>query len=192
MKIPEEYLRDMAEIAHTDLAYRCHVAERLLARNGDVLWWNRSLYDAVRLLQEEWSANPEWSFLDLRELHPEQLELPQELEEKDPGLRERLLDDLREAIQHTPESFEALRDDPNRPQGTEPDRFMEWFYRYAPYLTVGLTPDRQGFDTAVERLRWFETQLEDEILRDAVLSYGKNILFEWLDEVRAAGHDPRH
>jgi hypothetical protein len=177
MRLAERYFTDLRAVARTDLDYRTRTVKRMLGTGSDIAYRNRGLYDAWRLLRSEWTDDPQWEFTRLRDLPADQ-PLPDEVPTE---LQEQIARALKQAIAETPGSFEELQS--QRPDLSDTGTYMEWFYRYVPYLTLGLAPDATGLASARARLRWFLEPLpeDEEILRDAVLRRGQRYIDDWCD-----------
>ena len=175
MLLADRYLTDLGAIARTDLGYRSRTVSRMIGLGQDVAYRNRGLYDAWRLLRDEWNADPQWEFTRLRDL-PADLPFPAEVPK---DLQQRLAEALAQAVAETPASFEDLQ--AQHPDPTDTAAYMDWFYRYVPYLTLGLIPGETGAAAAGERLKWFCDQLPEgeQVLREAVEDYGWRHFLGW-------------
>ncbi len=177
MRLAERYLTDLRAVAQTDLDYRTRTVKRMLQSGSDIAYRNRGLYDAWRLLRSEWTDDPHWEFTRLRDLPTDQ-PFPDAVPT---DLQEQIAQALKQAITETPGSFEELQS--QRPDPTDTGTYMDWFYRYVPYLTLGLTPDATGLTSARARLRWFLEPLpeDEEILRTEMLRRGQRYIDDWYE-----------
>nr|VFJ62994.1 MAG: hypothetical protein BECKFW1821C_GA0114237_100368 [Candidatus Kentron sp. FW] len=190
----------MDMISRSGPRQRAGMARQLLARDNDVEQRNRSLYIAFRLLEGNWDSEKtqRWSFTHLQEL-----DNPSFSDEIDSTLRRNVEERIAEARDDTPSNFEELQRQTHElqkkfmaVQGKKSDEMdaedhRQWFYRYAPYLTLNLPKpmDQAGMDGAMEearrRLVWFEKFFDrekDKNIRDHIRWMGWGRIVDWRRE----------
>ena len=177
LPLAEQHITNLRLLSKMSLAYRLDMAFPALTNQKQPIdQYNRGLRDLFFLLKDEWFAAPDWLFIDMPELATqaaESLDPPLDIPPNKWAV-------LREAIilanQDTFISYADFQHNVSRP--TAPDEFVDWFYHYVPYLTLGLSSYADGRD----RLAWFLKGSPDHSARGSLRDFGYQALSRWRAE----------
>lgn len=178
MSVPAQNLRNLELLSQASQDDRYQMAfPALTNKKQPIDFYNRGLRDLFFLFQDQWTAETDWDFLQIHDLAQQANQITAPPHDLSSAQWDDLVSKIQEADQETYDSFAELQDHfthKTQPP-TDPQKFLDWFYYYLPYLTLEL----ESYEKGEERLKWFMQQLPDDSVQEPLEHFAQRKLLQW-------------